>query len=386
MEETRDTAIDVIEPVKVLILCGPRRPGVLRGAGDLLRLAMAPRQSTGEKGPDPATVKMATVEQWPQENLNDYQVVVLADVPSVSPAQGRVLEQFVYDGGSLLIVPGNLTCVDSYNAVLYRNGTGILPAKLEPATELKPTTLLNIDRGHPVFQFLKGRSDPVPPVWVRRCLPATLRPDARVLADYACNLPFLIESQPLCGRVLLMTSSADLDWNTLPLTNFYLPLMQSAVRYLAAGLPPGRNLSAGQPIRARVPDLIAEPPPTMTLPNGAIAHDGLTYSGLDLSYADTDSPGRYVLRGRTTRGSWLLDYIIRPSPEESDPTPLSKDQWRELQKQLDFDLVDSDDDSLAAVVGSARRGLELWGGLLAAVVLLALAELLVSRLGTREIE
>jgi len=39
----------------------------------------------------------------------------------------------VYEGGGLIIAPGNFTRVENFNSLLYRDGLGLAPAKLEPA-------------------------------------------------------------------------------------------------------------------------------------------------------------------------------------------------------------------------------------------------------------
>ena len=48
-----------------------------------------------------------------------------------------------------------------------------------------------------------------------------------------------------------MTTALDADWSTLPLSNFYLPFVQSAVRYLAGGAVPDGNLSPGKVIQLK---------------------------------------------------------------------------------------------------------------------------------------
>src|SRR5438094_196980 len=82
-----------------------------------------------------------------------------------------------------------------------------------------------------ILRFRRG-SDPLPGAVIGRYFPAVPRQgDSRVLASYASGEPFLIEGPRGRGRVLLVTSPLDGDWNTLPLFPFYLPFVQSMVRY-----------------------------------------------------------------------------------------------------------------------------------------------------------
>src|SRR5205085_1015984 len=109
-----------------------------------------------------------------------------------------------------------------------------LPASLAPATaEGQPaaaaaavttTTLANLELGHPIFRFLKGRLKMSLPA-IGRYFPAAPRAGAAVLASYSDGKPFLIERAAGRGRVLLMTTPIDTDWNALPLTHLFLPLM-----------------------------------------------------------------------------------------------------------------------------------------------------------------
>src|ERR1041384_7885196 len=97
----------------------------------------------------------------------------------------------------------------------------------------------------PVVQVLCGRAQPLAPSTIGRSFPASAPQADAELAEYGSGDPFLIEGKSGRGRVLLVTTPLDADWSTLPLTNFYLPFVQSAVRYLAAGAVPDRNLRPG---------------------------------------------------------------------------------------------------------------------------------------------
>src|SRR5690606_15037625 len=115
----------------------------------------------------------------------DFDAVVLANVPHLPPPEARAVEQYVYGGGGLLIAPGNLTRIDLYNQYLHRDGAGILPARLHPATAIdgaRATGVLGLDLDHPILRFLRGSGDPVPTATLGRYFPAEVRSTrARVL-------------------------------------------------------------------------------------------------------------------------------------------------------------------------------------------------------------
>ena len=130
-------------------------------------------------------------------------MVVLANVERLAPRQVSALEQFVYDGGGLLVAPGNLVRPEDYNDALYRGGAGLLPAALKEPTPddgSEQTSLSGFESGHPVFRFLGGRPDPFLPAVVARYFPVEPPPaSTRKLAYYVSGDPFLLESRAGAG-------------------------------------------------------------------------------------------------------------------------------------------------------------------------------------------
>jgi len=397
-DDRMQAAIDVVEPIHVLVVSGDERNVPLQSESDFLRIALAPRTAearqrgdTGEaaKGRgDPCRVTVRPAERWNEEELKTAQVVVLANVSQLTPAQALALEQFVYEGGGLWVAPGNLTRVETYNSLLYHDGQGILPAKLLPATAedgSEATTLQGIsDFDHPIFRFLKGRPDPIPLVTVGRYFPAELRGrDAQVLAQYGSGRPFLIEGSAGRGRVLVMTTSLDADWGTLPLSNFYLPFVQSAVRYLASGPASERNLTPGSPIVAQFGPGTELRKATVRVPNSSEARP-LPVTRGEVRYSRTELPGLYTLTLEGTLPDWLkrrgvVHFVVRTPSAESDITPLTGAQWGELSGGLGFELIDPARVGVAGAIASARGGHELWLGLVAGVIVLGILELAVAR-------
>ena len=136
---------------------------------------------------------------------------------------------------------------ESYNSTMFRRcgrAAGIAGRAVTPTRRRcshRAVAPISILRGRPAH----------PSAVVARRFAAAPRAGAAVLASYVTGQPFLVESPYGRGRVLLMTTTIDADWNTLPLTSFYLPFVQSAARHLALGAHPQRNLAPGQEIRAR---------------------------------------------------------------------------------------------------------------------------------------
>jgi hypothetical protein len=383
-DDRLEAAVEVVEPIQVLVVSGDERAAAYRSESQFLRVALEPFRTAGQAGGDPFDVRVIPAEQWPQVRLRDFQVVVLANVERLTGAQAQAVEQFVYDGGGLLVAPGNLSRYDEYNASLYKEGAGILPGKLYPPTAAdgsQATGLLGIELDHPVFRFARGRPDPLPPATIARYFPVTRRPDARRLAEYGSGDAFVVAAESGRGRVLLVTVPLDADWSTLPLTNFYLPFVQSAVRYLASGAVADRNVEPGRPLVCEV-----EAPPeaaaaTLFTPDGSKVELAVLRFGRrgEVRFADTQQPGRYRLVLRGGGSERTFHYVVAAPRVESDLTPLTEQRWRELREGLGLVLIDPQDRPIAEALSGPRGGRELWGYALGAVIALALCELLVAR-------
>jgi hypothetical protein len=373
--------IDVVAPIGVLIVSGDERAGAFRGESDFLRTALAPFAAMKRDAVDPARVTVLSIDKWADASVADTNVLVLANVAELTPQQVRSVESFVYAGGGLLIAPGGATRPESYNRTLFRDGAGLLPASLAgPLTE-NATSLLGIELSHPIFRFLRGRPDPIPSAVIARLLTAAPRPGAAVLASYVTGQPFLIEGAYGRGRVLLMTTTVDADWNTLPLSSFYLPFAQSSVRYLAAASIAQRNLTPGLEIRARFADMPDNARATLTSPDGV--RSALKASGYDGNYevatTETSLPGLYTLRALVSGTERVERYVVSHSPAESDLKPVSELEWSRLQRSLAFRRSNPSARAILPATSSGRDAKELWLPVLLGAIVLVALELLLTR-------
>lgn len=396
-DDRLNSVVEVIEPVRVLILSGDERPaGTLRGESDFVRVALAPFQTaTGQPARDPCSVDVKTVEQWAEANFADFDVVILANVEQFERRQVRELEQYVYAGGGLLIAPGNLSRVDNYNELFYRGGAGLLPAELllpTPGDGSQATALLGWRPEHPAFRFLRGRPDPLPSSTIGRYFPARPRqPDARSLAEYVSGWPFLVEpprqADERRGRVILMTTPLDADWATLPLSNFYLPFVQSLVRYLSGGTAHDRNLAPGEPIRATFDGPTVNRTATLHRPgtDEPLALEVLRYGvQSEVRYGDTRQPGEYRLEvtdeGQSPR---TLHFVVATPRDESDLTQLDEAGWKSIERSLGAERFETTDQPIAAAMAGSRDGRELWSVLVCVVLVLGVLELAMARAYSR---
>jgi Aerotolerance regulator N-terminal/von Willebrand factor type A domain len=385
-DDRAESSIDVIEPIKVLLISGDSRAAAFQSETDFVRWALASHHAAGlKKDPDPCSVTVLAADAWEGNEIDDHQVVLIANVERFSPGQVQALERYVYDGGRVLIAPGSLSRIDDYNTQLYRDGAGILPGELQaptPADGSEATSVLGYDATHSIFQFLRGKPDPIPSATIGRYFPAVARQTyAWPLAWYASGDPFLIEGSSERGRVILMTTSLDADWTTLPLSNFYLPFLQNAVRYLAAN-PAQRNLTPGQPIQLSFPDGDAPRRVWLTDPQGhRSAMDVVRFAQqAEIRTTSTNAIGEYRLEiEETGKTPYSLFYVVSPPLVESDLRQLTEARWKWLEQNLGVRRVEPTEQPLREVAAAGRSGSDLWLPLLALVLLLSTLEMAVSR-------
>jgi hypothetical protein len=385
-DDKAESSIDVIDPIKVLLISGDSRAQPFQSETDFVRWALAPHQAAGlNKDPDPCSVTLLAADAWQGSEIDAYQVVLITNVERFTPHQVQALERYVYDGGRVLIAPGSLSRIDDYNAQLYRDGSGILPGELQsptPADGSEATSVLGYDATHSIFQFLRGKPDPIPSATIGRYFPAVARQTyAWPLAWYASGDPFLIEGSSERGRVILMTTSLDADWTTLPLSNFYLPFLQNAVRYLAAN-PAQRNLVPGQPIQLSFSDGDSPRRVWLTDPQGRrTALDLVRFAQQsEVRTTNTSAVGDYRLDVEENgKNPYSLYYVVSPPQAESDLTQLSDSRWTWLEHNLGVRRIEPTEQPLREVAAAGRSGRELWLPLVAVVLVLGTLEMALAR-------
>ena len=187
--------------------------------------------------------------------------------------------------------------------------------------------------------------------------------------------------------MLLATTSLDADWTTLPLTSFYLPFVQSAVRYLADTSPRKTNLLPGEPIEVSFDDPAPGRKVRVTPPDGQDRPADLLRPGeLTVArYTDTEQPGQYQVRVTDPgKKPYTLHYVVRPPRDESDLTPMTDDRWKWMERVMGAERIDPAERPLSASAAAASGTVELWVWLLGGVLFLAVLEMLLARRWSRD--
>ncbi len=343
---------EALEKIKVLLIDG--HPGISSFSSETfyLRLSLSPTTSEVSTIQSPLVVKVVTPDGFPQEKLDDFSVIFLANVGKVTSSLRERLTSFVREGGGVVFSLG-----DNVNAKEYNLGFGnLLPAKL---IEVKGKSkgkgefaaIDFQDFTHPILQvFAEGKEGDLTRASFYQYFATQVKPSAKVVVAVEGDLPLLIEGglpYPGAGKVLLFTSTFDRDWNNLPAKPVFLPLIQQMVRYLALSTlreePPGTFL-VGQELRYELGP--GELPPSVEIigPQGkkfsVISVQKRDFSGIE--FGPVEMPGIYQL-SYIADGRWNSKYLpvnLNIKSNESDLTKMGTKEIRKLFPGTPVKIID----------------------------------------------
>ena len=187
-------------------------------------------------------------------------VVILNDV-QVSDDLGDRLARFVGTGGGVFMSLGP-------NATWPARLADVVPGLPGEVVDrmAAPSRMGGIEYSHPVFELFRApRSGDYSAARFYNYRAVT-QPAGQVLARFDDGSPALLERKAGAGRVLMWTSTVDLDWNDLAVKPVFLPFVHTITKYLADFSEPPASLTVGQVI----------PAPRKTAARGGTANRGST--------------------------------------------------------------------------------------------------------------
>ncbi len=408
VDNRRRLAFRVRDHLKVLAVSGGggRRddlPATFYAARALDPLVDDPLRSGGS-----FQVKEIDGIAYPSENLDDYDLVVLANVSEMSAAKALELEAWVRAGGGLLCFPGpsfegagRIGDNGVVNQLFYRGGQGLLPYPIvrlvgtDEFTE-SPFNLQFESFDHPVAKYFEdpriqpgltripvyklAATDPVEDAVGVRTI-ASFFPTGKE-AEAREKYPALIEKRLGEGGCMFFATSADTSWNIYGATPAFVPFMRE-IAYALTRRREHANLLVGA-------TLVEEFPPSVTKIRLAVRDDPAQEAAPVLS-ADK-SRAEVSVRQIAKSGLIVIDAIegaeslpeserhrvavVNPDTTESDVEPADI-EWLANQFGRDLLLVIDDPADLSEPVDEAAKG-GLWRLFLYAALAFLLVETLLA--------
>ncbi len=393
VDDRRASVLFVPPPVDVLLVNGDPHDEIERDEVGFLRAVLEPPDDSGLISSPAGAYSPFACDTVPAGafggadlSLAEYDVVLLANVSSLSAQVVEKLEAWVARGGALVLTLGDRasdpSALASLNARLWRaDGSGLLPARLvdHVAVSSRRSAYFRatwFEERHPALAFFADERwraflTEIP---VYEFVSSQPVEGARVLArlDDEGASPLLAERDYDRGRVLLWTSSIDGDWNRFPESPATLiPLVHELLRYAGTGTTPARNTA----VNGTVELLLETFPraPALVGPDGGRrmldAEPTEIAEGLWRlpALGSLDQAGLWQVE---TEGAAPLFLAVELDPSEGDLERVAPEELEAAHRAWRFQRPGNDDED--GDVDEPERG-ELWrwlaGATLAALVL-----------------
>jgi hypothetical protein len=426
LDDSRSAVVTVKDQVPVLLVNGKPANDIYETASEWLADALNPYQPGKAPGNVPARPRIISESQFADAALGDltpYDCVFLCDLAGLSSGEVHRLDTHLRRGGGIVFCLGPHVDLEAYNRLLYRNGQGLLPARLIGRQQAPEQQFFNFfadeDSYHqPPLDAFAGERDRVGlllarfrqyirvelatakpgrlgfqpdqpagqvenlnygPARARRILsfvpevrsgkprtaletrPTSANPQNATAApkvnDNAGRTalqsrpgpaadPALIEWTRSRGRVLLFTSTVNMDWTAWPISPSFPALMQELLRFAVAGRLREQAVQVGEPLETYLQVGGAGLDVQFDAPEGR--HEFAQTESADdlgvLRWTDTDTSGLY----RATIGQDPHDYLFAVNVpaaadaqegSESDLTRTNADELHSLFPGADFQIV-----------------------------------------------
>jgi hypothetical protein len=308
-----------------------------------------------------------------KESLSGYAVIVLNDIKSLDPAREKAIENFVSEGGGLMVALG-ISSESRYWDNFLSDLAGIRSGDLM-GEKGQYIYLDNIDIDHPIFSVysesvIDGSEPDIPGMQLYFYRNLT---GGSIIGSSSAGVNLLVESSR--DPIIVYASGLDLESGDLPAHSFFLPFLVRSVEYLGS-----RNADfgfagvVGQPFRWNVKSAAGEF--TLTAPDSSSEKLKTTGASSRVFVSGTvyGEPGIYTLK---TDGNIISLLAFNVDPVESDDNRFETDDINEILGAKTIGL-DPDGD-IKTSIKEARFGRELWKEFLAIALLLLIIESLLGR-------
>ncbi|MFI4914849.1 MAG: hypothetical protein ACHQAR_06635, partial [Steroidobacterales bacterium] len=298
-------------------------------------------------------VEVTPISGFDARTLERYRWLVIDDLGAVDAALAARLRIFLENGGAIFAALGERAAALK---TLPISGEAVSTS----STGDESVGVGQLDGAHPLLATVSGWEA----LTIARMLAVKPGTEDRVLIAASDGQPLLLERHVGRGRLLILTSSLNNDWNDLPVQPVFVGFMAQMADYLAGRNALGREQLVGA-----------------TLPLAACGESGgqvIDPQGKTvLSLADT----RRAQSVKLSQAGFYQVYTptqealiaVNSDPRESDTAVMDAAvlaRWRAAATAAAQTAASSP----AAAVGGTRTPLELWRYLLPLLVLAVLAE------------
>ena len=386
------------EHLRMVLVDGEPSSEPLSGEVDFLALALSLGQGEG----DSFQVEIITDAELASINASRPDLIVLANVATLTTQQADDLARLVKDGMGLMIFVGDQIDPSNYNQLLYKSGQGLLPAALESTIDEEVSGLVvEPQMQGPLDALLQLNPAVLERVRIKKWyqLATAEQTPLRVVARWnnASSAPAVVEKKFGAGSVLLWTVAADKQWSDWPTDPTYVLAIREAAVGIARTDGGLRNQNAGEVLRYPLPKgdvstsaTIETPDTTSPQPlvvetdradsksaaaataKGAADSTGDDQTRQVLAYSAARRAGLYRLSWKDAQQQSHNDIIaVNPDARECDLERIPADQLRGLWGRLEPEVIAGNGEGDRAV---SIRGQEIWRSLATVMLTMLIVE------------
>jgi hypothetical protein len=371
-DNVRRVVAVVRERVSVLCLDG--------SGGDAGRLLVSALLARGDGAQEEDyAVRSVPWLSLPAQNLDEVDVVILADVPEITDLQAEQLSRHVRNGNGLVWFAGQNVKASVWNERAAEGPNPLLPGRLgQPVdTQTRQGAGRQLDPDlpdHNVCIPLRSLPDDLfSETSYLMCLDVVPSPSSfPVLRLAGSGAPILLEQSLGRGHVFQFTTSADTSWNNMALTPVFPMLMQQVVTYLAGRefeqpRVVGDSLSLAYVEKPDSSDAVFDTPSGETSTVPVREHGGQFVALLESS----SEAGFYEAKVSVQAPG--MPVAVNVDTAESDVASLAPADLIANLGDVGITLAHSDAE-LSAAIGTSRTGRSAWRNFMLVGLALLLAE------------
>lgn len=238
-DSRRWVAFEARRPDRVLLVDG--EPGRTEYANETYYLETALRLQT-PLGDAPARTFEVERLVWERgegfPDLDGFRVVILTNLGRFTDTDADRLRQFMDDGGNVLLFLGERTTPTVLEPM---QESGLLPDGTIPSPRDAVARVTDFDARHPALHvFADPQHGDLRRLTVKRVVPLSQwwAEDASTVLLTTRDEPLIVERPVGDGRLILVATTADREWNDWPQGRLYVPLVRQLVAYLTGQLDP----------------------------------------------------------------------------------------------------------------------------------------------------
>jgi len=326
-------------------------------------------------------VEIKKPEQIEFGTLENYQVVILANVAKISSGMFSSIENFLENGGGLVVFPGADIDLRNYNEQLNRKLS--LPIYTETVGQLGSKqfniSLGRVDYSHPIFSgvFEVNKKQIESPSFnfltkVKRL------PENDVVIEFSNGDPFLLEAKAKNGQVLLFTSAVDPAWSDLYLKGIFVPLINRCVAYLTNSTERDNiEYLTGDEVTANLKTMENYADLKIETPNGSVTKviPQIGEGNINVKFKNTFSSGIYSL---FNENKLVARWAVNTDPIESNIKPVENKEFKKFAGDCKI-IQYKDNKFLVNEVKTTRYGKEFWKYFIGVAFLLLIIEMVLAR-------